>query len=281
MIKMLKDKLILVKGAGDFASGSIRRLHLAGAKVICTELPQPLTVRRKVAFSEAIYNGEHTVEGVTGVKATTNEIDQYFKENKIPIIIDPETSIKISHRFDIIIDARMAKRNLDTNISEAPIVIGLGPGFTAGLDCHVVVETLAGHNLGRVIYEGKAAEDTGMPVPTDVGLTTCCAGFDVNTLVLRAPDNGIFKGLKEIGQMVNEGDVIGTAGGCEVIATASGVLRGLIHDGVQVTKGLKIGDIDPSGEVSRVTQISEKANAIAGGVLEACLYSINKRLILE
>ena len=286
MIIMLKNKFILVKGAGDFASGSIRRLHLAGAKIICTELAQPLTIRRKVAFSEAIYAGEHTVDGVTGIRAKPEEIDQYFNDNKIPIIIDPETRIKNSHKFDIIIDARMAKRNLDTNISEAPIVIGLGPGFEAGYDCHAVVETLAGRNLGRVIYKGKAAENTGVPTPTDVA--PCCAGFepypcspsfDVNSLVLRAPDDGKLSSLKEIGDLVNDGDIIGKVHDLEVKATVGGVLRGLIHDGVQVTKGLKIGDIDPSGELSRVTQVSEKANAIAGGVLEACLYLLNKQSI--
>ena len=274
---MLKNKLILVKGAGDFASGTIRRLHLAGARVVCTELQQPLTIRRKVAFSEAIYTGEHTVEGVTGINATPEEIDQHFNDNKVTILIDPETKILNDHKFDIVIDARMAKINLGTNISEAPIVIALGPGFMAGSDCHAVVETLAGHNLGRVIYNGKPAEDTGVPVPTDVQVTPCCAGFDVNSLVLRAPGDGVFTSTKEIGDLVTDGDVLGKTGEQNLIATAGGVLRGLIHDGVQVTKGLKIGDIDPSGDISRVTLVSEKANAIAGGVLEACLFLLNKK----
>lgn len=289
MITMLNNKLILVIGAGDFASGCIRRLHLAGAKVVCTELEQPLTIRRQVAFSEAIYSGEHTVEGVTGVRVTRDYIPQIFSKDMIPILVDPDTKILQQDEFDIVIDARMAKKNLGTKISDAPIVIGLGPGFEAGKDCHAVVETLAGHNLGRVIYEGKPAQNTGTPIPTDLEFlpcapccsgfenTACSVGFDVNTLVLRAPSAGEFKAEREIGEIVNIGDLIGMIEDSEVKATALGVLRGLIHDGVLVSKGLKIGDIDPSGDVARVNQISEKANAIGGGVLEASLYLLNRK----
>jgi xanthine dehydrogenase accessory factor len=280
---MLKNKNILVKGAGDFASGSIRRLHLAGAKVVCTELPQPLAIRRRVAFSEAIYAGEQTVEGVQARRVTQDEIDKCFSEGKIPILSDPEGNILKQRKFDIIIDARMVKKNLGTSMDDAPLVIGLGPGFNAGYDCHAVVETLAGHNLGRVIYEGSAAKDTGTPAPPEVYLNPCnasipepcCAGFDVNTLVLRAPGDGTFNGIKQIGDLVKKDEIIGKIGDLDVIATADGVLRGLIHDGVEVRRGLKIGDIDPSSDVTRVDLISEKANAIAGGVLEACLYLLN------
>jgi xanthine dehydrogenase accessory factor len=289
---MLKNKNILVIGAGDFASGTIRRLHLAGAHVLCTELPQPLTIRRKVAYSEALYNGKHTVENVTAVRATPEEIDKCFIEGNIPILVDPETSILNQRKFDIVIDARMAKKNLGVTINDAEIMIGLGPGFKAGVDCHAVVETLAGHNLGRVIYKGQAACDTGTPAPSEIYLNPtsastsinepCCAGFDVNTLVLRAPGDGVFTGIKKVGDLVKKNDLVGKVDGIDlismdVISTADGVVRGLIHDGVKVTKGLKIGDIDPSGDVTRVTQISEKANAIAGGVLEACLYLLNKK----
>jgi xanthine dehydrogenase accessory factor len=284
---MVKDKLILVKGAGDFASGTIRRLHLAGAKVVCTELQKPLTIRRKVAFSEAIYEGEQTIDDITAVHTTPDNIDEILASSKIPIIEDPETNILNQRKFDIVIDARMVKRNIGTRISEAPIVVGLGPGFSAGADCHAVVETLAGHNLGRVIYSGTPAPDTGIPVPTDLSLSqpqgSCCAGFepcssgfDVNTLVLRSPGDGVFRSEKSIGDIVKTGDMIGKVNDENVVATTDGVLRGLIHDGVQVSNNLKIGDIDPSGEVARVHQISEKANAIAGGVLEACLFLLNR-----
>lgn len=284
---MVKDKLILVKGAGDFSSGSIRRLHLAGAKVVCTELPKPLTIRRKVAFSEAMYEGEHTIDNISAVRTTPENIDEVLASGKIPVLNDPETNILNQFQFDIVIDARMIKRNIGTKITEAPIVIGLGPGFSAGTDCHAVVETLAGHNLGRVIYSGTPAKDTGVPVLTDLSLSQsqepcgagfepCCSGFDVNTLVLRSPDDGYFKSEKKIGDQVKTGDIIGKVNDQDVVATTNGVLRGLIHNGIQVTSNLKIGDIDPSGDVSRVSQISEKANAIAGGVLEACLFLLNR-----
>lgn len=283
MVTLLNNKLILVKGAGDFASGSIRRLHLAGAKVVCTELPQPLTIRRMVAFSEAIYSGEHTVDGITGIRAIESKLDHYFNDNKVPILVDPEANIQHQREFDIIIDARMAKKNLGTMINDAPVVIGLGPGFEAGKDCHAVIETLAGHNLGRVLYTGQAADDTGMPAPLDQNQypcqatqEPCCAGFEMNTLILRAPDDGKFATVKQIGDLVEKGELIGRVNDQEVLATTSGVLRGLIHDGVKVIGGLKIGDIDPTGDTSRVNHISEKANAIAGGVLEACLYLLNK-----
>lgn len=275
---MLKNKLVLVKGAGDFASGTIRRLHLTGAKVVCTELPKPLAIRRRVAFSEAMYTGKHTVEDVTVNKVSMEEIDNCLSQGMIPLLADPEANILNHRKFEIVIDARMAKRNLGTAIDEAPIVIGLGPGFEAGKDCHAVVETLAGHDLGRVIYKGSAAMDTGTPVPPELYLNPCCAGFNTNTLVLRAPRDGAFTSIKQIGDLVKKGEIIGKIEDMDVRSSADGVLRGLIHDDVRVTQGLKIGDIDPSGDASRVNQISEKANAIAGGVLEACLYFLNTKI---
>jgi xanthine dehydrogenase accessory factor len=292
MITMLKNKLILVKGAGDFASGTIRRLHLAGAKVIATELEQPLTIRRMVAFSQAIYDNEHEVEGVIGVKSNMNNIDQFLIKDKVPVLVDPETKILDELKFNIVIDGRMAKKNLGTGIDEAPIVIGLGPGFIAGVDCNAVVETLAGHNLGRVIYEGKPAEDTGVPIPTDLQRTPCCAGFtptpccagstiDVNDYLIRAPADGEFNSEKSIGDLISTGDILGRISEIPVKSKVDGVLRGLIHGGVQVTKGLKIGDIDPSGDKGRVFQVSEKANAIAGGVLEAVLFLLNRNEIKQ
>jgi len=289
---MIKNRLVLVKGAGDFASGSIRRLFLAGAKVVCTELLQPLSVRRMVAFSEAMYVAEHTVEGVTAIRVRSDEIDRCLSESKVPVLNDPETKILHQRKFDIVIDARMAKENLGTEITDAPIVIALGPGFKAGKECHAVVETLAGHNLGRVIYEGKAAKNTGTPTPPELYLTLesifletaccsgfvpCCEGFDFGSLVLRAPADGVFTGEKRIGDLIKKGDVIGRVDDIQIKVKASGVIRGLIHDGVHIVKGLKIGDIDPTSEVNRAYEISEKANAVAGGVLEACLYLLNKK----
>ncbi|MEM2899711.1 MAG: selenium-dependent molybdenum cofactor biosynthesis protein YqeB [Halobacteria archaeon] len=274
---MLYNKKVLVKGAGDFASGTIRRLHLAGCKVVATELEKPLTVRRKVAFSEAIYDGKITVEGVTGVRTTKEGIDKVHKTGKVAVIVDPECAILKERKFDIVIDARSAKKNLGTKKNEAPIVIGIGPGFTAGKDCHAVVESLAGHDLGRVYYKGKAAENTGKPAPPEYyllacSLSPCCVGIDPESLVLRAPCDGIFRASREIGDIVEKGEVLGVIDSSDVTAGEKGVIRGLIHDGVRVTKGLKIGDIDPTCIKERCFTISEKSNAIAGGVLEACTY---------
>lgn len=274
---MLNDKSVLVKGAGDFASGTIRRLYLAGCKVVATELERPLTVRRKVAFSEAIYEGKITVEGVTAVRTTKESIDRVHKKGKVAVIVDPEGSILKERRFDIVVDARSAKKNLGTKKNEAKIVIGIGPGFTAGKDCHAVVESLAGHDLGRVYYKGKAAENTGKPAPTDYyllacSLSPCCVGIDPESLVIRAPREGIFTAKREIGDIVEKGDILGIIEDTNVVAKEKGVIRGLIHDGVKVEKGLKIGDIDPTCIKERCFTISEKSNAIAGGVLEACLH---------
>ncbi len=274
---MLEGKLALVKGAGDFASGTIRRLHLAGCKVIATEIEQPLAVRRKVSFSEAVYDGKITVEGVTAVRVTKNGIDKAHRKGKVAVIVDPDCTILKERKFDIVIDARSAKSNLGTKKSEAPIVVGIGPGFEAGKDCHAVVESLAGHDLGRVYYKGKAAKNTGKPAPPEYyllacSLSPCSAGLDPESLVVRAPSEGTFERIKEIGDVVEKGAVLGRIGSKDVVAGERGIIRGLIHDGVYVTKGLKLGDIDPTCIKKRCITISEKANAIAGGVLEACEF---------
>jgi xanthine dehydrogenase accessory factor len=288
---MIKDKLVLIKGAGDFASGVIRRLHLAGAKIVCTELSRPLTIRRMASFSEAMFKGKHCVDGIEAVHALPDQIDHLLDEGIIPVLDDPESRILLQRKFDIVIDARSEKKNRGTSIRDAPIVVALGPGFEAGKDCDAVVETLAGHNLGRVYYSGKAAEDTGTPLPPEMyipsqennlqapccaGFVPCCAGFDTNTLVLRAPVDGVFSGSKNIGDRIKKGDVVGSVDEVEVRAEFEGIIRGLIHDGVSVTEKMKIGDIDPTGDRARISEVSEKANAIAGGVLEACLYFLNK-----
>lgn len=275
---MLEGRDILVKGAGDFVSGAIRRLDLAGARVVATEIEAPLTCRRLVAYSEAVFRGEHTVEGVTAVKCTEDKVDEILAAGKVPVIVDPDASILQKRKFDILIDGIMAKKNTGTNLNDAPVVVALGPGFTAGVDCHAVVETLAGHDMGRVIYEGSAAADTGMPGPPEAYLVPCCSGteIDFRDMLLRAPVAGTFKAQAEIGDIVEKGQVLGTVGGEPVRAKLSGVVRGLLHDGVEATEGMKIGDVDASGEVERAFTISEKSNAIAGGVLEACFVLLNK-----
>jgi xanthine dehydrogenase accessory factor len=275
---MLSGKNVLVKGAGDFISGAIRRLHLAGARVVATEIEAPLTCRRMVAFSEAIFRGEHTVEGITAVKCSEDNIDQLLSASKVAVIIDPDAEILGKRRFDILIDGIMAKKNTGTRITDAPVVIAIGPGFVAGVDCHAVVETLAGHDMGRVIYEGGAAPNTGIPGPPEAYLAPCRSGVkvDFRDMVLRAPCAGAFKAHVKIGDLVEKGHVLGEVAGEPVRAKISGVVRGLLHDGVVAAEGMKIGDVDASGEVERAFTISEKGNAIAGGVLEACFVLLRK-----
>ena len=272
---------ILFKGAGDFASGGIRRLHLAGCDVVCTELPKPLNVRRKVSFAEAVWEGEVEVEGVRSRRCTIGEVDEVLKQGLIPVVVDPDLEILGKRDFDVFVDAIMAKRNRGTRIDMAPVVVALGPGFRAGVDCHAVVETLAGHDMGRVIYDGEAAPDTGQPGPPELYFyrpgtgdvpdmkKAGSRGFDWNVAVLRAPCDGTFTGRAEIGDIVEQDQVVGEVDGEALRAGFRGVLRGLIHDGVEVIKGLKLGDVDPVCEPLRAFTINAKANAIGGGVMEA------------
>ncbi len=275
---MLEGTDILVKGAGDFVSGAIRRLHLAGARVVATEIEKPLTCRRMVAFSQAVFTGEHTVEGVTGVKCAEEQIDEILIAGNVPVIIDPDAEILGKRRFDILIDGIMAKKNTGTCITDAPVVVALGPGFTAMKDCHAVVETLAGHNMGRVIYKGSAAPNTGIPGPPEAYLAPLSGGsqVDYRDMVLRAPCAGAFKAQVRIGDLVEKEQLLGEVAGEPVHAKLSGVVRGLLHAGVEAHKGMKIGDVDSSGEVERAFTISEKGNAIAGGVLEACCVLLRR-----
>ena len=266
---------VLVRGAGDFATGIIHRLHGAGFKVAATELEKPLAVRRGVAFSEAVYEKTHSVEGVTAVLSGPEEIDRIMDEGNVPVVIDPEGAI-LENNFDIVVDARSTKKNLGTTINDAAIVIAIGPGFEAGCDCHAVVETLPGKGMGRVIYKGSAAADTGHPSPLEMDLPCACAcSFDdVTALVLRAPAGGTFTIEKDIGSEVAKGDTVGWITGSDgrkqaLMAAAKGIVRGIIRDATPVEEGMKLGDIDPTMEIEHCYTISEKARSIAGGVLEA------------
>jgi xanthine dehydrogenase accessory factor len=272
---------VLVRGAGDFATGIIHRLHNAGFRVTASELERPLAVRRGVALSEAVYEGTYEVEGVTAVLAEAEQIDKIISEGKVPLVVDPDGSI-LDKEFDIVVDARSAKRNLGTTIDDAPVVVAIGPGFAAGIDCHAVVETLPGDGIGRVIYEGSAAPDTGYPVPVAQALPCTCSFDEVMTYLLRAPAAGTFEIVKDIGSIVEEGERIGwvhTANGekQEVKAEARGLLRGIIRDGTPVDEGMKLGDIDPVTERERCYAISEKSRAVAGGVLEACMALLSEK----
>lgn len=272
---------VLVRGAGDFASAIIHRLHNAGFRVVTTELEKPLAVRRGVALSEAVYEGAFTVEGVTAVLTEPDEIDRVLSEGSVPLVIDPDGCM-LERGFDIVVDARSAKRNLGTRMDDAEIVVAIGPGFMAGIDCHAVVETLPGEGIGRVIYDGSAAPDTGYPSPVAEVLPCTCRFVDVMTYLLRAPAAGAFEIVKDIGSNVEEGDTVGWISAANgerqaVEASAKGMLRGIVRDGTPVEKGMKLGDIDPVVERERCYTISEKSRAVAGGVLEACMTLLSRR----
>lgn len=264
----MKDILVVIKGAGDLASGIAHRLYMCGCVPVMTELPQPLVVRRTVAFAQAVYAGQAEIEGVKAMLAENVE-DVYSLRRKeiIPVIIDPRGKIIPALSPAGVVDAIMAKRNTGTELSDAPVVIGIGPGFFAGRDVHAVVETQRGHNLGRVIRSGEAAPDTKEPAPVK-GYT--------HQRVLRSPGEGVFRACREIGEQVAAKDIVGYVDGQPVQAQISGVLRGLLNDHVKVTKGLKIGDVDPRSVLACCYSISDKARAVAGGVLEAILYFRNR-----
>jgi xanthine dehydrogenase accessory factor len=268
--KMNIDKLVvLIRGAGDLASGVAHRLHRSHFKICMTEIPHPLAVRRGVAFSEAIYEGQKEVEGVRAkFISKPEEIESVWKKGNIPIIADSDGK-KTRHflKPDVLVDAIMAKKNLGTQINDAPLVIGLGPGFSAGKDVHIVIETNRGHHLGKMILSGSAEPDTG--IPGEIG------GYTMERL-LRTMKKGIFHPQKSIGDRVNKGSVVAVVEDFPIIAKISGVVRGLLREGVEVRKGMKVGDIDPRGKKESCFTISDKARAIGGGVLEAILYRFNQ-----
>ena len=256
--------LVLIRGAGDLASGIALRLHHAHLSVVMTDLPQPTAIRRTVCFSQAIVYGSMTVEDVTArFCAAPENAAVILAAGEIPVLADPEAKCRTALRPDVVVDAILAKKNLGTHITDAPCVIGVGPGFTAGKDCHAAVETMRGHTLGRVIYSGSAIPNTNVP-----GLIGGFAG----ERVLRAPADGAFRSVHRIGDLVKAGDVAGYVSGEPMVCTIDGVLRGLIADGIPVRKGMKSGDVDPRGNVENCYTVSDKATAVGGGVLEAILH---------
>ena len=256
--------LVLIKGAGDLATGTAVRLHRAGFSVVMTDIAQPTAVRRTVAFSQCMYDGVSEVEGITARRAANGEeASAMLAAGEIPVLVDPEARILDELPFGAVVDAILAKRNLGTSLTDAPIVLALGPGFTAGADCHGVVETMRGHDLGRLILEGSAIPNTG--VPGDVGGYT-------RERIIRAPADGPFEPVARIGQKVELGDVVAKVNGVPVAAQLTGIVRGMLPAGIPVTKGMKSGDIDPRCEVRHCFTVSDKARAIGGGVLEGLLY---------
>lgn len=261
---MKQDFLVIIKGGGDLGSGIAARLHRAGFRLLITELPQPLAIRRSVAFASAIYQQRITVEDITAqLVQSDDEIRAAWDRNFIPVQIDPAARAIERWQPRAVVDAIMAKRNTGTRLTDAPIVVALGPGFVVGQDCHAVVETQRGHNLGRVYYSGSATADTG--IPGRVG--------DQDALrVVRAPVDGIWRAARQIGDRVTAGEIIAYVNQTPVCAQIAGVVRGLLADGLMVSAGLKVGDVDPRGVVEYCFTISDKALATGGGVLEAILH---------
>ena len=256
----LSDIRVGIKSGGDIASGVAWRLHQCGFRVFITEIAQPMAVRRKVSFCEAVYDEKAVVEGVEALLIhKADDVYAVWDQGKIPLLTDPLLETRHLIKPHVIVDAILAKKNLGTSISDAPLVIALGPGFEAGKDAHFVVETKRGHNLGRLLTSGSAEPDTGIPGPI-MGITT--------DRVLRAPADGLWQNKLDIGDSVKKGDLIGSVAGMPVNGIIDGVLRGLIRPGLNVRKGLKIGDIDPRAKKEFCDTISEKALAISGGVLE-------------
>ena len=255
--------LVVIRGGGDLATGVALRLYRARMQVVICEVAEPTSIRRTVCFSEAVRLGETTVEGITARRAALEEVPALLEQGIVPVLIDPEASCIRTLKPDAVVDAILAKRNLGTTMDMAPAVVAAGPGFTAGVDCHAVVETMRGHYLGRVIYSGSALPNTNIP-----GLIGGYAG----ERVLRAPADGVFQGARQIGDRVKSGDVAGYVAGQPMVCTIDGILRGLLADGVPVTKGMKSGDVDPRCEPDHCTCASDKALAVGGGVLEALLH---------
>ena len=245
------------------ATGVAWRLTRAGWPVVVLELPEPLTIRRTVALSTAVADGHVSVQGMKGVRVESAEQASTVTNNgEVAVLIAPTLAALPTLRPDVVVDARLAKRNIDTSVDDADLVIGLGPGFTAGVDCHAVVETMRGHRLGRVIWSGSAQPDTGTPAEL---------GGRSSDRVLRAPAAGEVAWHVEIGDRVTRGQSLGAVAGLPVTAPFDSVLRGAIRSGTSVPAGLKIGDVDPRGDPEACWEISDKSLAVGGGVLEAVL----------
>ncbi|MCK6539505.1 MAG: EF2563 family selenium-dependent molybdenum hydroxylase system protein [Anaerolineales bacterium] len=257
---MSKNDFVLIRGGGDLASGVALRLHRAGIRVLITELAKPLAVRRTVSFAEAVYEGVWEVEGVRARLVEADQVSAALEAGEIPVLIDPDADILLStFHIPVAVDARLLKTPPHPLPSPTPLHIGLGPGFSAGRDCHAVIETRRSHTLGRVYWEGSTQPDSREPEGDP-------------RRVLRAPADGVVVGLKKIGDHVEEGEAVAVIGEQNpVVSPFAGVLRGLIREGLRVPKGMKIGDVDPRDDPSYCRLVSDKALAIGGGVLEAIL----------
>mgnify|MGYP001402750600 CR=1 FL=1 len=255
--------LVLIRGGGDLASGVAVRLVRSGFRVVIAELQQPRVIRRTVAFAEAIFEDRVQVEGITGQQVKDPErISRVLQAGNIPVLVDPELSHLNVIRPDVVVDARMRKKPPQKGKELATLMIGLGPGFVAGENCHAAIETNRGHDLGRVLWKGAPQEDTGIPGEV--------AGY-TSERVLRAPTTGELQSGSRIGDRVKKDSMIAMVGNQAIFAPFDGILRGLIRPGTEVEQGMKIGDVDPRDDPSISARVSDKSRAIGGGVLEAIL----------
>jgi len=257
--------IVLLRGGGDLASGVALRLLRAGIRVVITELAQPLAVRRSVSFSEAVTQGQVRIEGVAGRLArSSGDVIESLRAGAIPVYVDPSSQLRFDPGLDVValVDARMTKHPPELGMGAAPLVIGLGPGFIAGKNCHAAIETNRGHYLGRVIWEGAPQPNTGIPGKV---------GDRQNERVLRAPADGTLTTRAAIGDLVLKGALLAQVGDGAITAPFDGCLRGLLPDGIQVHAGMKVGDLDPRNDPQYTRTVSEKSLAIGGGVLEALL----------
>ena len=264
---MDKNITVLMKGAGEMATGVAYRLFQSHFRVVMTDIAQPLAVRRAVSFCEAVHEGKKTVEGVEAILIDDPEaIPAVWDENRIPVLIDPECSVLAKLKPSVYIEATVSKHNTGISKEDASLVIALGPGYQAGRDAHVVIETNRGHDLGRLIFDGQPEQNTGVPGQM-AGATW--------ERVLRSPADGVFETGLSLGDRVEQGQSVAQVAGQPVVAQVGGILRGLIRPSTKVSKGLKVGDVDPRGKIEYLHTISEKARAIGGSVLEAILRKYN------
>lgn len=254
--------IIITRGAGDIATGTLARLHRAGYRVLALETEAPTAIRRTVSFSEAVYQGAWTIEDMTAIRVETLEdIQKAWRKKQVPVAVDPSGDLIQDLDPLAVVDLILAKKNLGTSMDMAPLVMGVGPGFTAGQDVHCVIESNRGHNLGRVLYEGSAAPNTGIP--------GTIAGVSADR-VIRAPHAGLMTSDRKIGDSIEKGQTLLQVEGAPVPAPISGLIRGLLRPGTRVPEGFKLADIDPrADQYENCFTISDKARAIGGGVLEA------------
>ncbi len=265
------DDMVVIRGGGDIATGIAHRLYRSGFKILILETDKPMVIRRTVSFAQAVFDGHCIVEGVKAIKVNNikNAYD-IWNEDHIPVMIDPDCAMTNELDAAVLVDAILAKKNLGTHKGMADITIGVGPGFFAGEDVDIVIETCRGHDLGRLIFTGSAQPNTGIPGEI--------LGYGKER-VLRAPCEGIIKTLYEIGDTVKKGQILAYVNEEPVRAALDGVLRGMITNDFAVTKGFKIGDVDPRGIKEYCFTISDKARAVGGGVLEGILYMKRRNTI--